>query len=96
MMIIDDDGRTSVSGVFGAGDATIGKAAVVLAAAAGSRAAYAINAGLARNASARPARSAQACGHLHGQPTAPPGLKTPTTSVASTPNRRTVAAARLD
>jgi hypothetical protein len=29
------------------GDATVGKAAVVLAAAAGSRAAYAINAGLA-------------------------------------------------
>jgi len=47
MMVIDDDGRTSVPGVFGAGDATVGKAAVVLAAAAGSRAAYAINAGLA-------------------------------------------------
>jgi thioredoxin reductase len=48
MMVIDEDGRTSVPGVFGAGDATIGKAAVVLAAAAGSRAAYAINAGLAQ------------------------------------------------
>ncbi len=47
LMVIDDDGRTSVPGVFGAGDATVGKAAVVLAAAAGSRAAYAINAGLA-------------------------------------------------
>jgi thioredoxin reductase len=47
MIVIDDDGRTSVPGVFGAGDATVGKAAVVLAAAAGSRAAYAINAGLA-------------------------------------------------
>jgi len=47
MMVIDEDGRTSVPGVFGAGDATVGKAAVVLAAAAGSRAAYAINAGLA-------------------------------------------------
>jgi thioredoxin reductase len=47
MMVIDDDGRTSVPAVFGAGDATVGKAAVVLAAAAGSRAAYAINAGLA-------------------------------------------------
>jgi thioredoxin reductase len=48
MMVIDEDGRTSVPGVFGAGDATVGKTAVVLAAAAGSRAAYAINAGLAR------------------------------------------------
>ena len=48
MMVIDEDGRTSVPGVFGAGDATVGKAAVVLAAAAGSRAAYAINAELAR------------------------------------------------
>ena len=46
-MVIDVDGRTSVPGVFGAGDATPGKAAVVLAAAAGSRAAYAINVGLA-------------------------------------------------
>jgi thioredoxin reductase len=46
-MVIDEDGRTSVPGVFGAGDATVGKAAVVLAAAAGSRAAYAIHAGLA-------------------------------------------------
>jgi thioredoxin reductase len=48
MMVTDEDGRTSVPGVFGAGDATVGKAAVVLAAAAGSRAAYAINAELAR------------------------------------------------
>jgi thioredoxin reductase len=47
-IVIDDDGRTSVSGVFAAGDATTDKKAVVLAAAAGSRAAYAINAGLAR------------------------------------------------
>jgi thioredoxin reductase len=46
-MVIDEDGRTSVPGVFAAGDATVGKAAVVLAAAAGSRAAYAMNAGLA-------------------------------------------------
>ena len=49
-MVIDDDGRTSVPAVFGAGDATVGKAAVVLAAAAGSRAAYAINAGMAHGA----------------------------------------------
>jgi thioredoxin reductase len=48
ILVIDEDGRTSIPGVFGAGDATIGKAAVVLAAAAGSSAAYAINAGLAR------------------------------------------------
>jgi len=49
MMVIDDDGHTSVPGVFAAGDATVGKAAVVLAAAAaGSRAAYAINAELAQ------------------------------------------------
>jgi thioredoxin reductase len=46
-IVIDEDGRTNVPGVFAAGDATVGKAAVVLAAAAGSRAAYAINAGLA-------------------------------------------------
>ena len=47
-MVIDEEGRTSVPAVFAAGDATVGKAAVVLAAAAGSRAAYAINAELAR------------------------------------------------
>jgi len=46
-MVIDEDGRTSVPGVFAAGDATNDKKAVVLAAAAGSRAAYAINAALA-------------------------------------------------
>jgi thioredoxin reductase len=46
-IVIDEDGRTSVPGVFAAGDATTDKKAVVLAAAAGSRAAYAINAGLA-------------------------------------------------
>ncbi len=46
-MVIDEDGRTSVPGVFAAGDATTDKKAVVLAAAAGSRAAYAINASLA-------------------------------------------------
>jgi thioredoxin reductase len=47
-IVIDEDGRTSVPGVFAAGDATTDKKAAVLAAAAGSRAAYAINAGLAR------------------------------------------------
>jgi thioredoxin reductase len=46
-IVIDEDGGTSVPGVFAAGDATTDKKAVVLAAAAGSRAAYAINAGLA-------------------------------------------------
>jgi thioredoxin reductase len=46
-VVIDEDGRTSVPGVFAAGDTTTDKKAVVLAAAAGSRAAYAINAGLA-------------------------------------------------
>jgi thioredoxin reductase len=47
-LVIDDDGRTSVPGVFAAGDATTDRKAVVLAAAAGSRAAYVINAELAR------------------------------------------------
>lgn len=47
-IVIDEDGRTTVPGVFAAGDATTDKKAAVLAAAAGSRAAYAINAGLAR------------------------------------------------
>jgi thioredoxin reductase len=47
-ILIDEDGRTSIPGVFAAGDATTDKKAAVLAAAAGSRAAYAINAGLAR------------------------------------------------
>lgn len=46
-IVIDEDGRTSVPGVFASGDATTDKKAVVLAAATGSRAAYAINAGLA-------------------------------------------------
>jgi thioredoxin reductase len=46
-VVIDEDGGTSVPGVFAAGDATTDKKAVVLAAAAGSRAAYTINAGLA-------------------------------------------------
>ncbi len=46
-LVIDEDGATSVPGVFAAGDATTDKKAVVLAAAAGSRAAYTINAGLA-------------------------------------------------
>jgi thioredoxin reductase len=46
-IVIHDDGGTSVPGVFAAGDATTDKKAVVLAAAAGSRAAYTINAGLA-------------------------------------------------
>lgn len=45
--VIDEDGRTSVAGVYAAGDATTDKKAVVLAAAAGSRAAYSINAGIA-------------------------------------------------
>jgi thioredoxin reductase len=46
-VVVDEDGRTTVPGVFAAGDATTDKKAVVLAAAAGSRAAYAINADLA-------------------------------------------------
>jgi thioredoxin reductase len=46
-IVVDEDGGTSVPGVFAAGDATTDKKAVVLAAAAGSRAAYTINAGLA-------------------------------------------------
>ena len=46
-IVIDEDGRTSVPAVFAAGDATTDKKAVVLAAAAGSRAAYSINAGIA-------------------------------------------------
>lgn len=46
-VVIDEDGGTSVPGLFAAGDATTDKKAVVLAAAAGSRAAYTINAGLA-------------------------------------------------
>jgi len=47
-VIIDADGRTSIEGVFAAGDATTDRKAVILAAAAGSRAAYVINASLAR------------------------------------------------
>jgi thioredoxin reductase len=47
-IVVDEDGRTSVPGLFAAGDATTDKKAVVLAAAAGSRAAYSINADLAR------------------------------------------------
>ncbi len=47
-IVIDGDGRTSVAGVFAAGDITTDRKAVVLAAAAGSRTAYVINAGLAR------------------------------------------------
>ncbi len=46
-VVVDGDGGTSVPGVFAAGDATADKKSVVLAAAAGARAAYAINAGLA-------------------------------------------------
>ena len=45
--VVDEECRTSVSGVFAAGDATADKKAVALAAASGARAAYAINAGLA-------------------------------------------------
>ena len=47
-IVVDGDGRTSVPGVFAAGDTTTDRKAVVLAAAAGSRAAYVINASLAR------------------------------------------------
>jgi thioredoxin reductase len=47
-IVTDADGRTSLAGVFAAGDATTDRKAVALAAAAGSRAAYVINAGLAR------------------------------------------------
>jgi thioredoxin reductase len=47
-VITDEDGRRSIPGVFAAGDTTADRKAVVLAAAAGSRAAYVINAGLAR------------------------------------------------
>jgi thioredoxin reductase len=47
-VVVDEDGRTSVAGVFAAGDVAVGKKSVVVAAAAGSRAAYAINADLAR------------------------------------------------
>jgi thioredoxin reductase len=47
-VVVDEDGRTSVAGVFAAGDVAVGKKSVVVAAAAGSRAAYAINAALAR------------------------------------------------
>jgi thioredoxin reductase len=47
-VVIDEDGRTSIAGVYAAGDATTDRKAAVLAAAAGSRAAYAIHAGLAR------------------------------------------------
>ena len=46
-VVIDGDGRTSAPGVYAAGDATPDKKSVVLAAAAGSRAAYSINVGLA-------------------------------------------------
>ena len=56
-VVIDEDGRTSVPGVFAAGDTTTDKKAVVLAAAAGSRAAYAINAGLASGLLPAPGRS---------------------------------------
>jgi thioredoxin reductase len=47
-IVTDADGRTSVPNIFAAGDATADRRAVVLAAAAGSRAAYTINAGFAR------------------------------------------------
>jgi thioredoxin reductase len=47
-VVIDEDGRTSVTGVFAAGDIAVGRKSVVVAAAAGSCAAYAINAALAR------------------------------------------------
>ena len=57
-IVIDEDGGTSVPGVFAAGDATTDKKAVVLAAAAGSRAAYTINAGLASGLLSAAKRSA--------------------------------------
>jgi thioredoxin reductase len=47
-IVVNGDGRTSIPGVFAAGDTTNDRKAAVLAAAAGSRAAYVINAGLAR------------------------------------------------
>jgi thioredoxin reductase len=47
-IVVDADGRTNMPGVFAAGDATNDRKAVVLAAAAGSRAAYVINAALSR------------------------------------------------
>jgi thioredoxin reductase len=47
-VVVDDDGCSSVTGVFAAGDVAVGKKSVVVAAAAGSRAAYAINAALSR------------------------------------------------
>jgi thioredoxin reductase len=47
-LVIDEDGRTSVPGVFAAGDTTTAAKAVVLAAAAGARAAFTINGALAR------------------------------------------------
>jgi thioredoxin reductase len=53
-ILTDEDGRTSVAGVFAAGDVAAGKKAVVVAAAAGSRAAYAINADLAHGLLPRP------------------------------------------
>jgi thioredoxin reductase len=46
-VVIDEDGHTSVPAVFAAGDVAVGRKSVVVAAAAGSRAAYAINADLA-------------------------------------------------
>ena len=47
-VLVDEDGATSVPGVFAAGDATTDKRkTVVLAAAAGSRAVYSINASIA-------------------------------------------------
>jgi thioredoxin reductase len=56
-IVTDADGRTSVPSVFAAGDATADRRAVVLAAAAGSRAAYTINAGFARGLLPAPALS---------------------------------------
>ena len=48
-VLVDEDGRTTVADVFAAGDVAVGKKSVVVAAAAGSRAAYAINAALAHS-----------------------------------------------
>jgi thioredoxin reductase len=47
-VVVDGDGHTSAPGVFAAGDLTGDRRAVILAAAAGSRAAYVLNGELAR------------------------------------------------
>jgi Pyridine nucleotide-disulphide oxidoreductase len=59
-IVVDSDGRTSVSGVFAAGDATGDRRAVVLAAAAGARAGYVIGGELARGVAPVAAHGARA------------------------------------